>query len=177
MLSFITCPLRLIFPLSKASIPFTDKKESATPIQTNLSPHLHSKSPPILLWDGLLFSGFIPASSKQADSVLNATTDKKERICAYHADACQQAETRCKISKPEKSAQQSDLKRSAPAIPSAICKHPLVLEYMDFPEPVINMAVEPKTQDDVEKLNMALRKLAEEDPTFQVRLMTKPARP
>jgi elongation factor G len=41
---------------------------------------------------------------------------------------------------------------------------------MAFPEPVINMAVEPKTQDDVEKLAVALHKLAEEDPTFQVKV-------
>ena len=48
-------------------------------------------------------------------------------------------------------------------------KHPLVLESMDFPDPVIGIAVEPKTKADVDKLGMALGKLAEEDPTFQVR--------
>jgi elongation factor G len=47
-------------------------------------------------------------------------------------------------------------------------QHPLVLENIDFPEPVINVAVEPKTQDDMERMNLALRKLAEEDPTFDV---------
>ena len=48
-------------------------------------------------------------------------------------------------------------------------KHPIVLESMDFPDPVIGIAVEPKTQADVDKLGMALAKLAEEDPTFTVR--------
>ncbi len=48
-------------------------------------------------------------------------------------------------------------------------KHPIVLESMDFPDPVIGIAVEPKTKADVDKLGMALSKLAEEDPTFQVR--------
>jgi len=48
-------------------------------------------------------------------------------------------------------------------------KHPIVLESMNFPEPVIGIAVEPKTKADVDKLGMALSKLAEEDPTFQVR--------
>ena len=48
-------------------------------------------------------------------------------------------------------------------------KHPIVLESMDFPDPVIGIAVEPKTKADVDKLGMALAKLAEEDPTFQVR--------
>ena len=48
-------------------------------------------------------------------------------------------------------------------------KHPIVLESMDFPDPVIGVAVEPKTKADVDKLGMALGKLAEEDPTFQVK--------
>jgi elongation factor G len=48
-------------------------------------------------------------------------------------------------------------------------KHPIVLESMDFPDPVIGIAVEPKTKADVEKLGMSLAKLAEEDPTFTVR--------
>ncbi|MBC7000501.1 elongation factor G [Cytophaga sp. FL35] len=46
---------------------------------------------------------------------------------------------------------------------------PIVLESMDFPDPVIGIAVEPKTKADVDKLGMALAKLAEEDPTFQVK--------
>ncbi|NNF21140.1 MAG: elongation factor G, partial [Saprospiraceae bacterium] len=46
---------------------------------------------------------------------------------------------------------------------------PIVLESMVFPDPVIGIAIEPKTQKDVDKLGMALAKLAEEDPTFQVR--------
>ncbi len=46
---------------------------------------------------------------------------------------------------------------------------PLVLEQMTFPEPVIGLAVEPKTQKDLDKLGIALAKLAEEDPTFTVR--------
>ena len=48
-------------------------------------------------------------------------------------------------------------------------KHPIILESMIFPDPVIGIAVEPKTKADVDKLGLALGKLAEEDPTFQVR--------
>ncbi|TRO65691.1 elongation factor G [Christiangramia sabulilitoris] len=48
-------------------------------------------------------------------------------------------------------------------------KHPIVLESMSFPAPVIGIAVEPKTKADVEKMGMALGKLAEEDPTFTVK--------
>lgn len=46
---------------------------------------------------------------------------------------------------------------------------PIVLEAMSFPEPVIGLAIEPKTQADVDRLGMALNKLAEEDPTFRVK--------
>ncbi len=52
-------------------------------------------------------------------------------------------------------------------------KHPLVLEAMDFPTPVISVAIEPKTKADQEKLGMSLGKLAQEDPTFKVHTDTE----
>jgi len=48
-------------------------------------------------------------------------------------------------------------------------KHPIVLEAMNFPEPVIGIAIEPKTQADLDRLGVGLGKLAEEDPTFRVK--------
>ena len=48
-------------------------------------------------------------------------------------------------------------------------KHPILLEVMKFPEPVISMAIEPKTKQDQEKLGFSLQKLAQEDPSFRVR--------
>ncbi len=48
-------------------------------------------------------------------------------------------------------------------------KHPILLESMEFPDPVISVAVEPKTKADRDKLSVALQKLAEEDPTFRIR--------
>jgi elongation factor G len=47
--------------------------------------------------------------------------------------------------------------------------HPVLLESMDFPEPVIDVAIEPKTTADQEKMSLALQKLSEEDPTFRVK--------
>ncbi len=47
-------------------------------------------------------------------------------------------------------------------------KHPIVFESIEFPDPVIGVAIEPKTQADLDKLDLALTKLAEEDPTFKV---------
>jgi len=49
-------------------------------------------------------------------------------------------------------------------------KHQIVLESMEFPEPVISVAIEPKTKADQEKLGTALRKMSEEDPTFKVKV-------
>ena len=46
--------------------------------------------------------------------------------------------------------------------------HPITLESIEFPDPVIGVAIEPKTQSDLEKLGIGLSKLAEEDPTFRV---------
>ncbi len=51
--------------------------------------------------------------------------------------------------------------------------HPIILESMEFPDPVISVAVEPKTKADQEKMGIALQKLAEEDPTFRVRTDTE----
>jgi elongation factor G len=48
-------------------------------------------------------------------------------------------------------------------------EHPIILESMTFPEPVISLAVEPKTQKDMDKMGMALNKLSDEDPTFKVK--------
>jgi elongation factor G len=48
-------------------------------------------------------------------------------------------------------------------------EHPIILEAMEFPEPVISIAIEPKTKADQDKMGHALQRLAEEDPTFQVR--------
>jgi elongation factor G len=49
-------------------------------------------------------------------------------------------------------------------------KTPIILEAIKFPEPVINLAIEPKSNADQDKMGMALRSLAEEDPTFQVKV-------
>ena len=61
------------------------------------------------------------------------------------------------------------LKRHRPATRSATRAHPIVLEELEFPEPVIHVAVEPKTKADQDKMGKALFSLSEEDPTFQVR--------
>lgn len=110
------------------------------------------------------YSGKLDAGSY----VLNARSGKKERISRIfqmHADK--------QNSVPELGAGDigafvgfKDIKTG-----DTLCdeKHPIVLESMDFPDPVIGVAIEPKTQADADRLGVGLSKLAEEDPTFQVR--------
>ncbi|MFD0761105.1 elongation factor G [Lutibacter aestuarii] len=110
------------------------------------------------------YSGALDAGSY----VLNTRSGKKERISRIyqmHANK-QEPITRIEAGDIGAAVGFKDLKTG-----DTICdeKHPIVLESMSFPEPVIGIAVEPKTKADVDKLGMALGKLAEEDPTFQVK--------
>ena len=99
-------------------------------------------------------------------SVLNSTKKQKERIgrilqmhanhredieCCYAGDICAVI----------------GLKNSTTGDTLCDEKHPIILESMDFPEPVIRVAIEPKTKAGQEKMGIALMKLAEEDPTFK----------
>ena len=110
------------------------------------------------------YSGKLPAGSY----VLNSRTGKKERISRiYQMHASKQNpidELHC--GDIAALVGFKDIKTG-----DTLCdeKSPIVLESMDFPDPVIGVAIEPKTQADVDKLGMALGKLAEEDPTFQVK--------
>jgi len=111
-----------------------------------------------------VYSGILHAG----DTVLNVRTGKRERInrlFQMHANKQNPKET---ISAGDICAGVGfkDIKTG-----DTLCaiNKPILLESMDFPDPVIGIAIEPKTQADVDKLSMALNKLAEEDPTFQVR--------
>jgi elongation factor G len=112
-----------------------------------------------------VYSGRLEAG----EVVLNTRTDKKERllrIMQMHANK-QNPLKHIEAGEIAAAVGFKDIRTG-----DTLCdiKHPLVLETMVFPEPVINMAIEPKTQDDLEKLAVALHKLAEEDPTFQVKV-------
>jgi len=105
---------------------------------------------------------------KTGDTVLNVRTGKRDRInrlFQMHANKQNPIES---VSAGDICAGIGfkDLKTG-----DTLCaiNKPIVLETMEFPEPVIGVAVEPKTQADYDKLSIALHKLAEEDPTFQVK--------
>ena len=112
-----------------------------------------------------VYSGFLASGSY----VLNTGTGKKERISRImqmHANKQNPLE-RIEAGDIAALVGFKELRTG-----DTICdeKHPIVLESITFPEPVITLAVEPKTQDDVDKLEASLVKLAEEDPTFNVKI-------
>ena len=112
-----------------------------------------------------VYSGKLDAGQQ----ILNANTNKKERIMRLmqmHANK----------QKPLKTIEAGDIGAAVGfkqiRTGDTLCapQNPVVFESINFPDPVIRMAVEPKTQDDVDKLVLTLNKLAEEDPTFTVKI-------
>jgi elongation factor G len=104
---------------------------------------------------------------ESGQQILNATTNKKQRIMRL-------IEMHANKQKPLKKIEAGDIAAAVGfkeiRTGDTLCsiQHPVVLESINFPNPVIKMAVEPKTQDDIDKLAIALSKLSEEDPTFTV---------
>jgi elongation factor G len=111
-----------------------------------------------------IYSGIL----KAGDTVLNVRTGKRERINRLFQMHANKQNPKESISAGDICAGVGfkDIKTG-----DTLCaiNKPILLESMDFPEPVIGVAIEPKTQADVDKLSIALSKLAEEDPTFQVK--------
>ncbi|WP_326568097.1 elongation factor G [Amycolatopsis rhabdoformis] len=112
-----------------------------------------------------VYSGKVSAGTQ----VVNATKERKERIGKLF-------QMHSNKENPVEEAQAGHiyavigLKDTTTGDTLADPQNPVVLESMTFPDPVIRVAIEPKTKADQEKLSLAIQKLAEEDPTFQVQL-------
>src|SRR6266566_4073911 len=102
------------------------------------------------------------------DRVLNTTTGKTERVGRILQMHANHREEREQIMAGEIAATVG-LKNTTTGDTLATDTAPIRLESMDFPEPVISVAIEPKTKGDQDKLGAGLQRLAEEDPTFRVR--------
>ena len=116
----------------------------------------------------LIFIRLYSGTLKTGDTVLNPRTGRTERIgrlLKMHANK------REEISEIYAGDICACVGLKTLITGDTICteKHPIVLESITFPDPVISVAVEPKTKTDQEKMGMALGKLAQEDPTFKVR--------
>jgi elongation factor G len=105
---------------------------------------------------------------KQGDRVLNTTTGKSERVGRILQMHANHREERDEIGAGEIAAVVG-LKATTTGDTLAVDTAPIRLESMTFPEPVISVAIEPKTRGDQDKLGTALQRLSEEDPTFRVR--------
>ncbi len=110
-----------------------------------------------------VYSGSIPAGSH----ILNASRDRKERVGRLLQMHANKREEREEVYAGDIAAAigLKDVKTG-----DTLCDldHPIILEAMNFPEPVISVAIEPKTKADQDKLGEGLQKLADEDPTFRV---------
>ena len=115
----------------------------------------------------LTFARVYSGRLNKGDALVNANNEKKERagrLLFMHANTREDVDTVkagdiCAI---------VGLKDTKTGDTLCDPDHPVVLEAMDFPEPVIKIAIEPKTKADIDKLGVGLQKLAEEDPTFKV---------
>lgn len=101
--------------------------------------------------------------------ILNTTTDKRERVSRILQ---MQADARNEVQEIRAGDLVAVIGLKDTTTGDTLCdeKSPVVLESIEFPEPVISIAIEPKTKADQDKLSIALNKLAEEDPTFRVKI-------
>jgi elongation factor G len=110
-----------------------------------------------------VYSGTLDSGSQ----VVNSTKDRKERIGKIYQMHANKREERASAQAGDIIAVQG-LKQTTTGDTLSDPANPVILESMTFPEPVIQVAIEPKTKSDQEKLGTAIQRLAEEDPTFRV---------
>ena len=110
-----------------------------------------------------VYSGTLESGSQ----VVNSTKDRKERIGKIYQMHANKREERPTAQAGDIIAVQG-LKQTTTGDTLSDPANPVILESMTFPEPVIQVAIEPKTKSDQEKLGTAIQRLAEEDPTFRV---------
>ncbi len=149
--------------------PFTNKEEVRRPDADEPFSALAFKIATDSFMGRIAFFRVYSGKLKSGSIVLNVNTNKKERIARImqmHANK----------QKPLGVIEAGDIgaavgfKKIRTGDSLSDIKAPIILENISFPEPVISIAIEPKAQDDIDKLAIALNKLAEEDPTFTVRI-------
>ena len=137
--------------------PSNSEPLSALAFKIAADPHL-GRLTYVRVYSGVLKSG---------STVLNATKGKKERIGKIYQMHANKREEIDQIGAGMICAVMG-LKDTTTGETLSDTQHPVILESMEFPNPVIEQAIEPKTKSDQEKLSTAIQRLAEEDPTFRV---------
>jgi elongation factor G len=138
--------------------PSMDEPFSALAFKIQTDKHL-GKLTYVRIYSGKLDSG---------SQVVNSTKDRKERIGKIYQMHANKREERASAQAGDIIAVQG-LKQTTTGDTLCDPTQPVILESMTFPEPVIQVAIEPKTKSDQEKLGTAIQRLAEEDPTFRVK--------
>lgn len=160
-------------PLDKGSVsgvnPYTDQESVRNPDSNEPLTALAFKIATDPFVGRLAFLRIYSGVIEAGEMVYNSRAGKKERINRLYQMHANKQNPKKKIEAGDICAAVGfkDLKTG-----DTLCdpKNPISLETMEFPEPVIGVAIEPKTQADIDKLGIALGKLAEEDPTFQVKV-------
>ena len=137
--------------------PKNDEPFSALAFKIMTDPHL-GKLTFIRVYSGVLETG---------STILNSTKDRKERIGKIYQMHANKREERDNVGAGMIVAVMG-LKGTTTGETLCDPAKPVILESMDFPAPVISVAIEPKTKGDQEKLGVAIQRLSEEDPTFHV---------
>ena len=153
-------------PAIKGTNPKTDEEEDRHPSDDEPFSALAFKIMTDPYVGRLCFSRVYSGTLNTGSAVLNATKGKRERVgrlLQMHANHREDLET---VYSGDIAAVVG-LKNTTTGDTLCDEKHPIILESMEFPEPVIRVAIEPKTKAGQEKMGLALAKLAEEDPTFR----------
>jgi elongation factor G len=138
----------------------TDESEPLSALAFKIATDQHlGKLTYVRIYSGVLDNG---------SQVLNSTKDRKERIGKIYQMHANKREELPRAGAGDIIAV-AGLKQTTTGDTLSDPSKPIVLESMTFPAPVISVAIEPKTKNDQEKLGVAIQKLAEEDPTFQVK--------
>lgn len=164
--AYLPSPLEM--PAVTGVNPYTEKEESRETNPDNKFSALAFKIATDPFVGRIAFIRVYSGTLKQGDQILNTGTEKKERISRIMQMHANKQNPLDLIEAGDIGALVGFKKiRTGDTLCSSDC--PIVLERITFPEPVINMAVEPRFQDDVDKLNDSLLKLVEEDPTLTLR--------
>ena len=153
-------------PAIKGTNPKTDEEEDRHPSDDEPFSALEFKIMTDPYVGRLCFFRVYSGTLNTGSAVLNATKGKRERVgrlLQMHANHREDLET---VYSGDIAAVVG-LKNTTTGDTLCDEKHPIILESMEFPEPVIRVAIEPKTKAGQEKMGLALAKLAEEDPTFR----------
>ena len=150
--------------------PKTDKEELEAQIQEIISVRLAFKIATDPFVGRLAFFRVYSGTLEAGSYVYNVSTGKKERISRIMQMHANKQEPLNKIEAGDIGAAVGfKTIRTGDTLTDE--KHQILLESMTFPDPVISIAIEPKTQKDLDKMSAALAKLAEEDPTLKYALM------